>query len=93
MVLTQGVFNNMRSMTTGWYREKALPEAEPARAPVEPVAAIEQDAAPAVIGESTVLTKQEEETTEAPAPISSNETPSVALPAVEKGENKDEDQS
>ena len=22
MVLTQGVFNNMRSMTTGWYREK-----------------------------------------------------------------------
>lgn len=93
MVLTQGVFNNMRSMTTGWYREKALPEAEPARAPVEPVAAIEQDAAPAVIGESTVPRKQEVETTEAPAPISSSETPSVALPAVEKGENKDEDQS
>jgi hypothetical protein len=41
-----------------------------------------------------VLTKQEEETTEAPAPISSNETPSVALPAVEKGEKTDaEDKS
>lgn len=93
MVLTQGVFNNMRSMTTGWYREKALPEAEPAHAPVEPVAAIEQEAAPAVIGESTMLAKQAVEPTEAAAPVSSSETPSVALPAVEKGENKDEDQS
>jgi len=94
MVLTQGVFNNLRSMTTGWYREKVLLQTEPARAPVEPMAAIEQDAAPAVIGESTVLTKQEEETTEAPVPISSNETPSVALPAVEKGEKTDaEDKS
>ena len=29
MVMTQGFFNNMRSMMTGWYREK-LPAPEPA---------------------------------------------------------------
>ena len=36
MVLTQGVFNNMRSMTTGWYREKlphAIQAAQSAPAP------------------------------------------------------------
>ena len=31
MVLTTGVLNNMRSMTSGWYREKASTEQEPAR--------------------------------------------------------------
>jgi ABC-type lipoprotein release transport system permease subunit len=40
MVLTQGVFNNMRSMTTGWYREKLPPaiqatESAPALEPVD----------------------------------------------------------
>ena len=41
MVLTQGVFNNMRSMTTGWYREKlphAIQAAQNTPAP-EPVVA------------------------------------------------------
>ena len=31
MVLTTGVLNNMRSITTGWYKEKASPHQEPAR--------------------------------------------------------------
>src|SRR6476660_152010 len=40
MVLTQGVFNNMRSMTTGWYRETLSPaiqatESAPALEPVD----------------------------------------------------------
>jgi Ni/Fe-hydrogenase b-type cytochrome subunit len=40
MVLTQGVFNNMRSMTTGWYREKQPPaiqatQSAPALEPVD----------------------------------------------------------
>jgi hypothetical protein len=33
MVLTQGFFNNMRSMITGWYMEKAPRVIEPTRAP------------------------------------------------------------
>ena len=39
MVLTQGFFNNMRSMTSGWYKEKTspaietLPEPSPSQAP------------------------------------------------------------
>ena len=42
MVVTTGLFNNMRSMITGWYREKIAPaeatEAEPATgSPVPPV--------------------------------------------------------
>jgi Ni/Fe-hydrogenase b-type cytochrome subunit len=36
MVLTQGVFNNMRSMTTGWYRDKIPSREEPPRATGEP---------------------------------------------------------
>ncbi|MGH7794804.1 MAG: cytochrome b/b6 domain-containing protein [Candidatus Binatia bacterium] len=36
MVLTQGFFNNMRSMITGWYREKISTSNEPTRAPPEP---------------------------------------------------------
>jgi Ni/Fe-hydrogenase b-type cytochrome subunit len=32
MVLTQGFLNNMRSMTTGWYREKVQIKKEPPRA-------------------------------------------------------------
>ena len=30
MVLTTGVLNNMRSMVTGWYKEKVVPKQEPA---------------------------------------------------------------
>jgi Ni/Fe-hydrogenase b-type cytochrome subunit len=30
MVLTTGVLNNMRSMITGWYKEKVVPKQEPA---------------------------------------------------------------
>jgi hypothetical protein len=33
MVLTQGFFNNMRSMLSGWYKEKAPSVVEPTRAP------------------------------------------------------------
>jgi len=40
MVLTTGVFNNMRSMVTGWYKEK-LPAASPVVA-MQPVEAAEQ---------------------------------------------------
>jgi hypothetical protein len=38
MVLTQGFFNNMRSMTTGWYKEKVPFVVEPKReaSPPEP---------------------------------------------------------
>jgi Ni/Fe-hydrogenase b-type cytochrome subunit len=36
MVLTQGFFNNMRSMTTGWYREKIPSPEAPPRATGEP---------------------------------------------------------
>jgi len=38
MVLTQGFFNNMRSMTSGWYKEKiplaiqTMPEPSPSQA-------------------------------------------------------------
>lgn len=44
MVLTQGFFNNMRSMTTGWYREKRPSMAEPLEAPIA-VAEVESAAA------------------------------------------------
>jgi Ni/Fe-hydrogenase b-type cytochrome subunit len=43
MVLTTGVVNNMRSMLTGWYREKAPPRQAPS--PIEPevIARVEEE--------------------------------------------------
>ena len=46
MVFTQGFFNNMRSMTTGWYREKVPSQSAPApAASVPPPEAAEQSEA------------------------------------------------
>jgi hypothetical protein len=36
MVITQGLFNNMRSMITGWYKEKVARAIKPPRAAAEP---------------------------------------------------------
>jgi Ni/Fe-hydrogenase b-type cytochrome subunit len=46
MVLTQGFFNNMRSMTTGWYKEKVPLALEPSRESSSPAAPDETLAPP-----------------------------------------------
>lgn len=64
MVLTTGVVNNMRSMLTGWYREKVPPREAP---PIEPEVAdnVEEDGPPQ---ESPQAVAETHASAEAPAP-------------------------
>jgi Ni/Fe-hydrogenase b-type cytochrome subunit len=57
MVLTQGFFNNMRSMTTGWYREKVQRKEKP---PQRVDRELRPDIARALRGEEPPAEKQNE---------------------------------
>src|SRR6266850_729704 len=90
MVLTQGLLNNMRSMTTGWYLEKIPSREQPPRATGEP----RPDIAKAPKGEETpaqtdvpptATTTVEDEKAQS-APAASPEAPATDLSAPEKEE-------
>jgi Ni/Fe-hydrogenase b-type cytochrome subunit len=79
MVLTQGVFNNMRSMTTGWFREKLPPVTAPVPAPLP-----EQSES----SETALAEKTRNEKIEPAATASSIQEPAAAPSQAETGENK-----
>jgi hypothetical protein len=93
MVLTQGVLNNMRSMTTGWYRETVPSREEPPRAKGEP----RPDIAKALKGEETppqmdvppkaAATVEDEKAQSTPA--ASPEAPATDSLPTEKEKQKD----
>lgn len=85
MVLTQGFFNNMRSMITGWYKEKAPGFIEPKRAPpVRPdiAAALKSADEPPVSVEdrATAAGQAVDDPAEKPTPMPEQE-PTVPVPA------------
>ena len=63
MVLTTGVFNNMRSMISGWYKEKVPAPAEPPE--VETISL--NEAAPQPMVETTIPAERREPGPESPA--------------------------
>lgn len=76
MVLTQGFFNNMRSMITGWYREKVAVPPPPKKKVVKRVPTGRPDIAAALLAEDRRLEKV--------VPIELGETAIVELsPAAE----------
>lgn len=90
MVLTQGVFNNMRSMTTGWYREKGLPVMAPAPAPLaEKSARSDAEDMPSNAIEPEGAERAEVQRAEHSAAVSPIQKPESAPPIAEAGENKD----
>jgi Ni/Fe-hydrogenase b-type cytochrome subunit len=80
MVLTQGVFNNMRSMTTGWFREKLVPVTAAMPAPMP------EQSAPSQI---TVIEGPRDEKANEAAAASSNQEPAATPSQAETGEKKD----
>ena len=63
MVLTTGVFNNMRSIISGWYKEKVPAPAEPPA--VETISL--NEAAPQPIVETTIRAERREPGPASPA--------------------------
>jgi len=80
MVLTQGVFNNMRSMITGWYREKLFPMMETVSAPLPKQSAPSQ---------TTVAEEPRDEKAVEAAATPLIQEPAAAPPQAETGEKKD----
>jgi len=85
MVLTQGFFNNMRSMITGWYKEQAPSVIEPTRAPPprpDIAAALRSaDEPPAPVEDrATAAAQAVDDPAEKPARMPEQE-PTVLLPA------------
>ena len=69
MVLTTGVFNNMRSMISGWYKEKVPASAEPPAVGTIAAPAVETlgDSAPQPIVEPTIPSERREPGPQSPA--------------------------
>jgi cytochrome b subunit of formate dehydrogenase len=94
MVLTQSVFNNMRSMTTGWYREKIPSPEAPPRATGEPrpdiAKALKDELAPSKtdVPAPSGSTIVELENAQA-VPAASPEAPATDPAPTEKEEEKD----
>ena len=93
MVLTQGFFNNMRSMTTGWYQETVRSRQEPPPAVREPrsdiaqaLKAVEQPAQAAI--EQPTEAKNIEATVPQSAPAPSSDAPAAMPPLPEQEEKK-----
>jgi Ni/Fe-hydrogenase b-type cytochrome subunit len=86
MVLTQGFFNNMRSMISGWYKEKAPSVVEPTRvpppAPDTAAAAMKSaDQPPAPVEDrATAPAPAVDDPAEKPVPMPERE-PTVPVPA------------
>jgi Ni/Fe-hydrogenase b-type cytochrome subunit len=75
MVITQGLFNNMRSMITGWYKEKAPRPVETPRMEAEP----QQETADHLKADAAAENKVEP-VLKAPAPPNNNSKPETAAP-------------
>jgi Ni/Fe-hydrogenase b-type cytochrome subunit len=80
MVLTTGMVNNMRSMITGWYREKVLPRLAPTQQ-----ATVDREEEPALQESPQRLV----ETQASPAPPEADK-PMAASPAVQPSASPDE---
>ena len=91
MVLTQGLLNNMRSMTTGWYLEKIPSREQPPRATGEPrpeiAKALKGEESPAQTDVPPTATIVEDEKAQS-VPAASPEAPASDLSAPEKEEEK-----
>jgi len=96
MVLTQGFFNNMRSMITGWYKEKISrrKENEPPRPKVEPRPDIHkaltgEERLPPMEAQAPSVPKTVDDATRPSAPAPPTEAPVVAPSPTNKEEDKD----
>ena len=91
MVLTQGLLNNMRSMTTGWYLEKIPSREQPPRATGEPrpeiAKPVKGEETPAQTDVPQTATIVEDEKAQS-APAASPEAPASDLSAPEEEEEK-----
>ncbi len=74
MVLTQGFFNNMRSMTTGWYRETVSSLNSPSRAAIE----LRPDIAKALKGEQAP-SQRDVPAAAAPATVENEKAQSIPI--------------
>ena len=98
MVLTQGFFNNMRSMTTGWYKEKIFRQKENdlPRPKVEPrpdigKALMGEDRLPPMKAQAPSVAKTVDDVTPPSPPALPTEAPGVAPSPTKKEEDKDVD--
>lgn len=93
MVLTQGFFNNMRSMTTGWYREKFPSSGKPPTKPREPrhdiAKALQEEQPPQESSELPTKAKVTDDPAAQATPALSGETPANAATLPEQEGKQD----
>ena len=98
MVLTQGFFNNMRSMTTGWYKkmisrrkENVPPRPKVEQRPDIAKALMSEDRLPPIKTQAPSVPKTVDDVTRPSAPALPTEAPVVAPSPTKKEEDEDVD--